>query len=99
MQAKLSQFKGDSFLMEITASPLSTWQPPKQHVGNWAMSAPALVPIDEDISLMSEVAKGDSEALRHLIKKWESPLINFFYRSLGSYAKSEDLAQLVFIKL
>ena len=48
------------------------------------------MPIDEDISLMLEVAKGDSEALRQLIDKWESPLINFFCRYLGSYAESED---------
>ena len=34
-----------------------------------------------------------------LIGKWEKPLINFFYRSLGSYTESEDLAQVVFIKL
>jgi RNA polymerase sigma-70 factor (ECF subfamily) len=45
------------------------------------------------------VAAGDSEALRDLIDKWKKPLINFFYRSLGSYAESEDLAQQVFIKL
>ncbi|MCZ6672797.1 MAG: RNA polymerase sigma factor [Verrucomicrobia bacterium] len=63
------------------------------------MSEPAVIPIDEDISLMLEVAAGNSEALRQLIDKWKKPLINFFYRSLGSYAESEDLAQMVFIKI
>lgn len=85
--------------MELTASPLSAWQPQEQTLGKWEMSQPALVPIDEDISLMFEVAKGDSDALRQLIDKWKKPLINFFYRSLGSYTESEDLAQMVFIKL
>jgi len=63
------------------------------------MSEPIAIPIDEDIRLMFAVAAGDSEALRDLIDKWKKPLINFFYRSLGSYAESEDLAQQVFIKL
>jgi len=85
--------------MELTASPLSTWQPQKECLGKWEMSEPVPIPIDEDIRLMFEVAAGDSEALRSIIDKWKKPLINFFYRSLGSYAESEDLAQLVFIKL
>lgn len=85
--------------MEISASPLSAWQPQTQRLGRWEMSEPIAIPIDEDIRLMFEVAAGDSDALRRLIDKWKKPLINFFYRSLGSYAESEDLAQLVFIKL
>ncbi|MDA0349945.1 MAG: RNA polymerase sigma factor [Verrucomicrobia bacterium] len=63
------------------------------------MSEPIPIPIDEDIRLMFEVAAGDSKALRQLIDKWKKPLINFFYRSLGSYTESEDLAQIVFIKI
>ena len=85
--------------MEITAHPLSTWQPQKRPLGSWAMSEPVVITIDEDIRLMFAVAEGDSEALRELIDKWKKPMINFFYRSLGSYADSEDLAQQVFIKL
>ena len=49
------------------------------------MSEPIPIPIDEDIRLMLAVAGGDTEALRELIDKWKKPLINFFYRSLGSY--------------
>ena len=98
-ELKLLSSAGDSLTMEITANPLSTWQPQARHLGSWAMSEPIAIPIDEDIRLMFAVAAGDSEALRDLIDKWKKPLINFFYRSLGSYAESEDLAQQVFIKL
>lgn len=85
--------------MESCASPLSSWQPQSRALGRWEMSEPIPIPIDEDIRLMFEVAAGDSNALRQIIDKWKKPLINFFYRSLGSYTESEDLAQLVFIKL
>lgn len=85
--------------MESFASPLSSWQPHPCPLGRWEMSDAKPIPIDEDIRLMFEVAAGDSDALRQIIDKWKRPLINFFYRSLGSYSESEDLAQLVFIKL
>jgi RNA polymerase sigma-70 factor, ECF subfamily len=85
--------------MELTVHPLSTWQSPSRGIRSFAMSEPVAIPIDDDIRLMFEVAGGDSEALRALIDKWKKPLINFFYRSLGSYTESEDLAQQVFIKL
>ncbi len=68
-------------------------------VGNVTMDDEAQAPVDEDIFLMYRVGEGSTEALRTLIDKWKSPLINFFYRSLGSYQESEDLAQTVFIKL
>jgi RNA polymerase sigma-70 factor (ECF subfamily) len=48
---------------------------------------------------MCAVAKGDETALAQLIRKWQGPLINFFYRSLGSIEQSEDLTQLVFVRL
>ncbi|MEM9227926.1 MAG: sigma-70 family RNA polymerase sigma factor [Verrucomicrobiota bacterium] len=54
---------------------------------------------DPDISLMLEVAAGNEQALRMLIEKWQKPLVNFFYRSLGSVEQSEDLAQMVFIRV
>lgn len=85
--------------MEITASLLSAWQTQTKPVERWELSEPIPIPIDEDIRLMFEVAAGDSKALRQLIDKWKKPLINFFYRSLGSYTESEDLAQIVFIKI
>jgi RNA polymerase sigma-70 factor (ECF subfamily) len=85
--------------MEITASLLSTWQTESKPVRRLELSEPVPIPIDEDIRLMFEVAAGDSNVLRLMIDKWKKPLINFFYRSLSSYTESEDLAQVVFIKI
>lgn len=48
---------------------------------------------------MMAVAQGDESALAQLIRKWQGPLINFFYRSLGSVEQSEDLTQLVFVRI
>ncbi len=54
---------------------------------------------DEDADLMMAVAKGDESALAQLIRKWQGPLINFFYRSLGSVEAAEDLTQLTFVRI
>ena len=54
---------------------------------------------DPDAALMLEAASGSEQALRMLIEKWQTPLINFFYRSLGSVEQAEDLAQMVFIRV
>jgi len=62
-------------------------------------SADNAVPVDEDAKLMCAVATGDEVALAQLIRKWQGPLINFFYRSIGSVEQAEDLSQLVFIRL
>lgn len=55
--------------------------------------------VDEDALLMGRVAHGDEAALVSLVRRWQNPLINFFYRSLSSRADADDLAQSVFIKL
>ena len=54
---------------------------------------------DEDIELMMDLARGNDGAMRLIIERWQRPLINFFYRSLGNQAEAEDLAQRTFIKL
>ncbi len=54
---------------------------------------------DTDIALMQQIGSGNEASLAILIEKWKTPLINFFYRSLGSVEQSEDLAQLVFIRI
>lgn len=54
---------------------------------------------DADIQLMLLVGKGDQQALRMLIAKWQEPLINFFYRSVYSVQTAEDLTQVVFVRL
>ncbi|MDR1497009.1 MAG: RNA polymerase sigma factor [Puniceicoccales bacterium] len=52
-----------------------------------------------DVQLMRLVGEGDQQALRILVTKWQTPLINFFYRSLRSVQTAEDLTQTVFIRL
>ena len=54
---------------------------------------------DDDIALMLRVKEGDEDALEQLIERWKNPLINYFYRSIGSRADAEDMAQVTFIKL
>lgn len=54
---------------------------------------------DLDAQLMLRVGQGDQQALREIIEHWQTPLINFFYRSLRSVEASEDLAQMVFIRI
>jgi len=54
---------------------------------------------DPDIELMMKLRAGDESAFDQLVERWQTPMLNFFYRSLSSYETSEDLAQLVFIRL
>lgn len=62
-------------------------------------AAPPCTPVDADSALMWRVREGDEKALTELIDKWKTPLINFFYRSLGSYGQAEDLAQMTFVRI
>ncbi len=55
--------------------------------------------IDIDAALMERVREGDESAFAEIIERWKNPLINFFYRSIGSYEQAEDLAQVTFIRL
>lgn len=52
-----------------------------------------------DERLMARLGSGDEAALRILIARWQTPLLNFFYRSCNDYAQAEDLAQVVFVRL
>ncbi|MCD8284275.1 MAG: RNA polymerase sigma factor [Opitutae bacterium] len=54
---------------------------------------------ETDILLMRKVADGDEAAARELVRKWQKPLINFFYRSVRNVHSAEDLAQQTFVKL
>lgn len=56
-------------------------------------------PEDEDVRQMLRLKEGDESALTEIIERWKNPLLNFFYRSIQDYEASEDLAQLVFIRL
>jgi RNA polymerase sigma-70 factor (ECF subfamily) len=54
---------------------------------------------DIDSACLRALAGGDRDAFAPLVDRWQSPLINFFYRATGSRADAEDLAQETFIEL
>ena len=54
---------------------------------------------DPSIELMLQLQDGKEAAFDLLVERWQTPLINFFYRSLSSYEQAEDLTQMVFIRL
>lgn len=54
---------------------------------------------DPDAELMLKLKDGDRSAFDQIVLRWQNPLINFFYRSLHSYERSEDLSQMVFIRI
>ena len=54
---------------------------------------------DASADLMIRLQDGDESAFDKLVETWQTPLINFFYRSLSSYEQAEDLTQMVFIRL
>jgi RNA polymerase sigma-70 factor (ECF subfamily) len=60
---------------------------------------PPCTPVDADSALMWRVREGDEQALVQLVNRWKTPLLNFFYRSLGSYGQAEDLAQMTFVRI
>jgi len=79
---------------------LPAWQRPPDCLKTVAMAQEAkLAHNEQDVALMAQAGSGDEAALRMLIERWKNPLINFFYRSLGSFEQSEDLAQMVFVRL
>lgn len=83
---------------------LPAWQPSTRSNNVTDMSDATASPDeaaepDVDAELMLRVGQGDQQALRQIIEHWQGPLINFFYRSLRSVESSEDLAQMVFIRI
>ena len=62
---------------------------------------PISVPVVEDIDslCLRSVADGDQRAFASLVERWQSHLINFFYRSTGNRDDAEDLAQETFLDL
>lgn len=65
--------------------------------GPMAVDSPA--ESDPSVALMLQLREGNEAAFDRLVERWQSPLINFFHRSLSSYEQCEDLAQMVFIRL
>jgi len=54
---------------------------------------------DPSVELMLQLQDGKEAAFDLLVERWQTPLINFFHRSLSSYEQAEDLTQMVFIRL
>lgn len=54
---------------------------------------------DIDSLCMRATAAGEREAFANLVERWQTRLINFFYRSSGNRADAEDLAQETFVEL
>ncbi|MGC9451714.1 MAG: RNA polymerase sigma factor [Oceanipulchritudo sp.] len=54
---------------------------------------------DPSVGLMLQLRNGNEAAFDQLVERWQTPLINFFYRSLSSHEQAEDLTQMVFIRL
>ena len=52
-----------------------------------------------DTDLMLLVKNGDDQAFSELVIRYEKRIINFFYRLIFDYQKSEDLTQELFLKL
>lgn len=54
---------------------------------------------DTDLVLMNRIKEGDEDAFRELIERYQRPVINMIYRSIGDAWEAEDIAQRVFIQV
>jgi RNA polymerase sigma-70 factor (ECF subfamily) len=52
-----------------------------------------------DDELMERAARGDEEAFRLLVERWERPVFRFAERMLGSREDGRDLAQETFVRV
>jgi RNA polymerase sigma-70 factor (ECF subfamily) len=52
-----------------------------------------------DELLVERIKKGDTEAFRKLVKRYERYILNLVYRTIGDTNEAEDIAQEVFIKV
>ena len=55
--------------------------------------------MDEDAALMQRVSRGEREAFRSIVERYEKQIYNFFLRTTGSVEDAEDLAQQLFLNL
>jgi RNA polymerase sigma-70 factor (ECF subfamily) len=57
------------------------------------------MPFDPDTELMLKVRRGNAAAFETLVIKYQRPVINTVYRSVGDLTEAEDLAQNVFVQV
>jgi RNA polymerase sigma-70 factor (ECF subfamily) len=55
--------------------------------------------IDRDLELMLRVRQGDAESFEELLRKYRTPLVNYFSRMMRDQALAEDLAQEAFLRV
>lgn len=53
----------------------------------------------DDWCLVADAQRGDMDAFRVLVERYQQPLVVFCYRMLGSYQDAEDVAQEAFVRL
>lgn len=72
---------------------------PPRNMVTPSSTAPQCPVEDIDSACLHALAGGDRDAFAPLVDRWQSRLINFFYRATGNRADAEDLAQETFIEL
>ena len=55
--------------------------------------------MSDDQAWVGLFQQGDEAAFEQLVRQWEKPMLNFFYRSLGDLDVAEDLRQDLFVRL
>lgn len=54
---------------------------------------------DSELDLIKAIGNGDHLAFKHLVKRFQNPLVNFIYGYLGDRETAQDLAQEVFLRV
>ena len=54
---------------------------------------------DPDLVLLEATGRGDGDAFEALVKRYQSPLLNFIARYVGDRSAAEDLTQEVFFRV
>jgi len=52
-----------------------------------------------DEMLVEQIQGGESEAFPELVGRYQGRIINFVYRFIGNYARAEEIAQEVFLRI
>jgi RNA polymerase sigma-70 factor (ECF subfamily) len=55
--------------------------------------------MDDDAALMQRVARGETDAFRVIVERYEKRIYNFFIRTTGNTEDAEDLTQQLFLNL
>ena len=53
----------------------------------------------DDQALIRLLQQGDQTAFEQIVRHWQQPMLNFFYRSVGDLDVAEDLRQDLFVRL